>query len=91
MPESFEKLTNLKSLDLFNNLLMEIPKCFTQLTKLVRLDIEEVYLNTNVGVFVFTTGGKSYIAPKINRVPTGKTTLLNYCIVNVFNMLFNES
>ena len=42
LPLSFNKLTSLKSLDLFNNKLTEIPEALNYFTQLVRLDLSEV-------------------------------------------------
>ena len=45
LPESFSKLSKLKTLDLFCNRLREIPPVLRDLTSLVRLDIEAVRLD----------------------------------------------
>ena len=42
LPESFSKLSKLKTLDLFSNRLREIPTVLRDLTSLVRLDVEAV-------------------------------------------------
>lgn len=42
LPQAFNKLTGLKSLDLFNNKLTEIPEALNYFKKLVRLDLSEV-------------------------------------------------
>ena len=48
LPESFSKLSKLKTLDLFCNRLREIPSVLRDLTSLVRLDIEAVRLRLHV-------------------------------------------
>ena len=42
LPESFVNLTQLRTLDLFNNNLTEVPACLQNLTRLVTLDIDQV-------------------------------------------------
>jgi len=42
LPESFSQLSKLKTLDLFDNRLVEIPDCLEMLKMLTRLDLGEV-------------------------------------------------
>ena len=48
LPESFSKLSKLKTLDLFCNRLREIPTVLRDLTSLVRLDIDAVSVITSL-------------------------------------------
>jgi len=42
LPESFSKLSKLKTLDVFHNRLTDIPDCLDSLKMLTRLDLGEV-------------------------------------------------
>jgi len=48
LPQSFVELKQLKSLDLYNNSLHELPQCLELLKNLIRLDIDGVCLSWNV-------------------------------------------